>query len=212
MTQERKLTAEQRALVQEFKEHYGIEEHEINFDERGEAHFGFEALNLLTLTLAPQIQELSVSQGIQDEEATTCSCFIRLADGRVRNFYATARRGEKLPSGEEVRDIVTAENVARYRALRTGLRGVGFNVLRAHREYVAKGKAELGEEVDQAKMMRMAIHALSDELGLSDEAYREALDFATGRTSTNAMNEQQLSNAHAYLKAKRDAMLRRRAA
>jgi hypothetical protein len=156
---------DQEAIAREFVEKYDLKPSQIGFaKDSTEPIFDFEALNLLALVLA-DIPALAVEAGDFNAVAgiATAICTITLKNDVERTMFGSCVINEELHDGSTVTDIGMALDVARSRALRTGLRAVGFDPVRAHR--VAKDGLPASEFLDMRSKERKEIHALAEELG-----------------------------------------------
>lgn len=181
----RPLTLEQEQFVREYTETYGFDRSQISFEnERAEPIFGFDALSIMALRLS-DISSIVVEPG--DIEAhlgiATSSCEVKLPDGRLRLVFGSAMIGEQMPDAGNIEDLKQALDVSQARALRKGLRAVGWDPVRAHREWKiaydmkATGKVTTAPPVsttpspeDELRKNELAeIHILAKELGLIDE-------------------------------------------
>jgi hypothetical protein len=204
---EHRHTKEQLQIISEFKDAYGIEADEIFFyGDAPEPDFTFEALSLLSLKLGEGIRDVSVGQLRVDSLMASCDCTVILDDGRTRTFFGCCIIGEKTLDGTLVEDARKALDFASARALRKGLRGVGFDPLKAHRARQRGEAVTLEEEVSQRVKDRRAIHALRDELGLDDRTYRDYLALATkGKRTTLDMSEEDMGRAAVFFRGIRAA-------
>lgn len=176
----RPLTLEQEDFVREFTYLYGIERWQISFEnERLEPIFDFDALSTLALKLS-DISSIVVEPGDIDAHLgiATSSCEVKLPDGRLRLVFGSAMMGEQMPNGGNIVDLKQALDVSQARALRKGLRAVGWDPVRAHREtkseYNRQNPASpvstTPSPEDELRKNELAeIHILAKELGLIDE-------------------------------------------
>lgn len=198
-------TIEQLQLKKEMLEQYDIEANQISVDEKGNPIFDYEALSLLALHLAPHIRKIETSPGATNAEYVTADCVVCLDDGRARSSFGHCWIGETAPDGTEINTGNKAMDFAQARALRRGLRSVGFDPLKAHRKQV------IVPVLSQAEQDRKAIHAMRDEMKMTEPEYRGALHRATQRNTTEDMDEQKLALARSYFSALIDARTRKAA-
>lgn len=168
---QKKWTLAQEELAREFSTDYGLDLSQITFySERLEPEFDFEALNYLTNVLGnfPSIStepdEVFTQFGL-----VIATCEITLPDNRFRKVFGSAYVGEKLQNGTMIGDIPQALNIAQARALRKGLKAVGWDALRAHQ---ARKHGDLefkpsppSEEEVRANELAEA-HILGQQIGL----------------------------------------------
>ncbi len=122
-------TLKQEELAREFVEAYGLDRKQISFEGASEQPiFDFDALSILSLRLT-DIPDIRVEPGDFHNAAgiATAICRITLRDLRAREVYGNCLVGEVMYDGTEVADIGQALKIAQARALRTGLRAVGFD-------------------------------------------------------------------------------------
>jgi hypothetical protein len=166
-TRPRVKTLQQEEIVREFTETYGIDASQISFDgEKPEPLFDFEALNLLATTLGnfpsiiTEIGDVDGAMGL-----VTSSCEIKLPDGRRRVVFGAAVVGEDMPEEKLIETIPQALNVAQARALRKGLRAVGWDAFRAHRQQ-GENILTFNPSPDIAKNEIAELHILAKDVGL----------------------------------------------
>jgi hypothetical protein len=197
----RRWTLEQETLALEFQNAYGIEPRSISFDgEQPEPIFDFESLNRLVHTLGnfPMIST-DLSQVVQEANLVIATCDIQVPDERLRHVTAGAVIGERLPNGSTIQDAAQALNVAQARALRAGLRAVGFDVVRAHRQ---QGEAPLPlnlvKESDSRTKDLAQAHILGKQAGLiaadgNKELWSRLISmWFNGKTSSADLTDEEL--------------------
>ena len=192
------LTLAQEQLVREFTESYEIDREQISF--AGEdlyPIFDFDALSTLSLVLS-DIPSIIVEPGDFNPAAgiVTAICKVTLKDGRSREVYGNAMVGEPLFDGSVVEDLGSAMNMARSRALRTGLRSVSFDPVRAHRQI--KTGAQTGDFADVRTKLLAQAHILGKDLGYivgdNKVAWRNQISaYFKGKTSSANLNDLELS-------------------
>lgn len=172
------VTKQQAELAEEFCKTYGLSPEQISFEnENTEPFFDFEGLSLLALKLAP-IADLVIDLDRIDNEnnIVICKCVMELETGQTRSVFASCGIGERLPDGTAVEFLDQATNIARARALRIGLRTVGFDPLRAHRNRQHGEPVSLMVKTEPRNKHLAEIHALAGEIGLltkdDDSRYR----------------------------------------
>jgi hypothetical protein len=194
------LTAEQLAIVNEFRDSYGIEAGQISFDGAGATPiFDYEALSLLASSLGDFRDILtSIDQLDYAHDLASCNCTITLPNGYTRTMFGSARVGQTMHDGRTLANIDDALTLASYRALRRALRAVGFDPLRAHRQRQA-GQEITAQPIgaDEIRNRELAqIHILAAELGWSargdDSRYRQMIGlFFPGHTSAATLSDAQ---------------------
>lgn len=160
------LTLAQEQTVREFTETYRIKREQISFEgESTEPIFDYDALSLLALELS-DIPSIKVENGDYNPSIglATAVCTVKLIDGRERETFANAMVGEVLHDGTIVEDLGTALNLTRSRALRIGLRSVGFDPVAAHKER-QQSASQTSDFVDLRNRELAEIHMLGEELG-----------------------------------------------
>ncbi|MBD0370299.1 MAG: hypothetical protein ICV60_05650 [Pyrinomonadaceae bacterium] len=169
ITQPPRWTLQQEDVAREFMEAYGIERQQISFDvDSPDPIFDFDALNLLVHTLG-NFPVISTDLDKVEEKTglVTATCDITVPDNRMRHVTAASFIGETLPGGSIVGNYTQALNVAQARALRKGLRAVGFDVVRAHRQSSeAPLTLNMVSETDSRTKDLAQAHILGKEMGL----------------------------------------------
>jgi hypothetical protein len=199
------FTLSQEQLVREFTEKYGITREQVSFDGVGlEPIFDYDALSLLTLLLT-DIPSIRVEPGDFNPMVglATAMCMVTLVDGRKRETYGHAMVGEVLHDGTTILDMGEALTMVRSRSLRSGLRMVGFDPVKAHRQS-QKGQAQPTDFVDQRNKQLARAHALGEELGyiVGDNklAWQNQIGiYFKGKSSSAELNELELSQWVAML-------------
>jgi hypothetical protein len=215
----RSLSPEQAQLVRELTETYELDAAQIAFEgESLDPIFDYEALNSLRLALTdirdidPSIEERDESRGI-----VTVKCRVVLSDGRTASALESAMIGEVMPNGRPIETLRQAQNVAQARALRRGIRSVGVNLLRAHRQFMLSGETQKGAvDAEFSTSRGREIHALATEWGhirgTERSAYQDFIEriFGSGKRSSLDLSEIQRSQLatmyRSMLKARRAAM------
>jgi hypothetical protein len=196
-------TLKQEEMAREFMEAYGLARKQISFDGVSEQPiFDFDALSILSLKLT-DIPDIRVEPGDFHNAAgiATAICRITLRDGRTREVYGNCLVGEVMHDDSEGSDIGQALKIAQARALRTGLRAVGFDPVRAHRMQ----QSEAGEFQDLRTSQLAELHILGAELGyiIGDDktAWKNLVHSHFGVTSSADLNELQRSQFLTTLRA-----------
>ncbi|HEX8500766.1 MAG TPA: hypothetical protein VF659_09255 [Pyrinomonadaceae bacterium] len=211
----RQLTIPQEAVVNEWVKAYGLQPEQIYFD--GEStlpYFDFEGLALVADKLA-DIPAINVEYDGFDPATglVTTTCVLTLNGNRSRTIPACAQIGETMPGGEQIATVHQGLNVASSRALRRGLRMVGFDPVRAHE--ARKNGEDLPltfrKEDDPRKQMLAEAHLLGEELGFivgtEKIRWREVLGMWTHGAVTSAadLDERELGHFVVYLRSLRNA-------
>lgn len=200
MSKRNVLTLDQEALVHEFVTTYDLSPEQISFDgESTEPIFDYEALNVLRLRLTDiHHTTLGIVERNESLGLVTVECTATLADGRSATDLGSAQFNEVLPDGSVVGSLLNAQNVALARALRRVIRAVGYNLLKAHKQYVQSGfisPAEIDEEFKSN--IGKEIHALASEyghiIGKEKTAYQNFMQNLFGKSSTLELNDIQKS-------------------
>lgn len=211
------MTPEQ--IKTEFKADYGIEADEIIFDPDGAPFFTHDALSILAEKLAPQIRNVEVQLNLLNkaDRFITVDCGVFLENGTARNTFGSAfvpERKADQTEEDEIKAFDLALGQAKARALRSGLRSVGFDPIKAH--LARKGGNVIAlqprTEEDEETTLRKAIHALRDEMNLDAETYQRYLVLATGKPSSKQMSIAEMSKAYTYLQGLNEGRKRRLAA
>ena len=166
--QQTSLSVRREMIVREFTSQYDIRKDQIFFDENGdEPYFDFEALSLLVNQLS-DIPSIVVLPAMLDNATgiATATCEITLEDGKRRTYSGSSFTGETMPGGGTVKDFRQALAVAQTRALRTSLRAVSFDPMRAHeaRKKGADLTLKLRDGDPRTRMLAEA-HMLGADLG-----------------------------------------------
>lgn len=167
----RRFNIQQELLAKEFAQAYNISPDQISFDsETGAPFFYFEALAQIVTALT-NFSELRAHQ-VEINHAhghVTSEASITLPDGRVVSSFGSSFLNEELPNGKTVSDFLTALDVSRARALRSALRMVGFDPVRAHEAAKQGGAAhtpQITAEEEQRNKELAEIHIIAEEAGL----------------------------------------------
>lgn len=197
------MTPEQ--IKEQFKAAYDIDPEQIFFDEKGSPFFDHEALQLLAIKLAPQVRniEIELAQLSKADRFVVASCSVYLEDGRARTTTGSVLLSTAGSEEDENKAFESAVLLANSRALRSGLRSIGFDPIKAHLAAQNGNVIELKPRTaaDEFTITQKAIHALRDEMNLADDVYRRYLILATKKSSTKQMNEQEIRQALTYLQA-----------
>lgn len=183
----------QQKLREEFCNAYGLKPEQISFD-GSEPIFDFDALSLLANTLA-DIPGIKVGLKKFDEATKLAESFCEMVlhGRRTREFFGVALIGEQMHDGTVITGTVQAVNVSRARALRIGLRAIGFDPMKFHDARKAGRVIDLlGSDAAQEKSVRAQIHVLAGPRGLNfiksggDRSEYENLlaSYFNGRTSS----------------------------
>jgi hypothetical protein len=208
MSQPNTLEQNRNTLVQEFVTTYGISEKQISFEfNSAEPIFDFDAICLLRERLtnfqAVDVSRVSFNEAEQSAEAI---CTITQANGRPITISDFAQMGEIMPDGTTIQNSIQAKRVARARAMRSGIRAAGVDLLKAHKNYLENGDFLDFTPIDPRANRVKEIHALAEELGLivgkDKEAYQEYIgEKFDGRTSTNDLDDLELQKLATDLRA-----------
>ncbi len=202
--------------MREFTEAYGLDSKQISFEgERPEPIFDFDALSTLSLALT-DIPDIRVEPGDFNHIAglTTANCRITLRDGRAREVYGNCLVGEVMHDGSVVDDIGQALNISRARALRNGLRAVGFDPVRAHKLAKANQQQQSTAEFSDARTRELAeAHILGAELGYivgeNKTDWRKMIGtYFEGKSSSADLSDLQRSQLLGMLRAWKSARLK----
>jgi hypothetical protein len=175
------LTLAQEEIVREFCEDHGLSAKQISFEgaEAVEPIFDFDALSLLALKLG-DIPYLGVEPGQIDSPngIATSMCEVRLSSDYARRVFGSSLIGEVMPDGEPVADLKQALDISQARALRKGLRAVGFDPLKEHYAWKAANEtlvlnlpsnAPLNEAEALRKRELAEIHILAKDAALIND-------------------------------------------
>jgi hypothetical protein len=204
------FTLEQSNLVKDFIELYGLSEEQISFDgETIEPIFDFEALCVLREKLT-RFQSVDTSKTLFNQETNEaeCVCTIITQNNLPVSVSDFAQIGEMMPDGKRIENSMQAKRVARARAMRSGIRAAGVNLLKAHKSYVESCDILDFKPVDPRIAKRKEVHVLAKELGLiKDEDKSEYQKFIAetydGRTSSNDLEEKELQRLIVTFRAMR---------
>ncbi len=209
------LNVQQSLLVKEFTDSYDISPEQIGFDgESATPFFHYEALAQIVFALT-DYAETSVRQvDINHSHGhVTCEATITLRDERTVRSFGSCFISEELPGGQTVENFQTALDVARARALRSTLRLVGFDPVRAHEASKRQAKPDeprITPEEEARNKALAEIHVLADEAGLiasdDDSKYRKVIGtFFEGLTSSRDMDARQRAQFIAILRGLKSA-------
>jgi hypothetical protein len=201
------FTLSQEQLVREFTDKFAITREQVSFDGSSlDPIFDYDALSLLALELT-DIPSIRVEPGDFNPMVglATAMCQVTLIDGRKRETFGHAMVGEVLYDETTIADMGDALTMVRSRALRSGLRMVGFDPVKALRA-MQKDAAKPTEFVDLRNKQLARAHALGEELGyiVGDNKSAWQNQIATyfgGITSAGELNDLQLSQWVAMLEA-----------
>lgn len=210
---ERTHSREQRAIQKEFCDAYGFAPEQVSFEGKSlDPIFDFDALSMLSAKLCNLPHVEAAFGAVHPMGLATCTGYAVLPNGNTRKIFASAVVGEKMPDGEEIRDIHQAITISRARAFRMILRHVGFDPVAAHRSFKKTGNVielQLPAKLPRDKE-RAEIHLLAQGLGLiamrngkEDRARYEKLisGFYPPYTSSLQLSDQQHSEFLAILRA-----------
>lgn len=192
-----KLRTENSKLVREFCAAYGLSPNQISFD-GAEPIFDFDALNILANTLAriPNI-DVGLEKFHKENDLAESYCRIGLNGRITRKLFGVAMIGEAMHDGTVITGEIQAINVSRARALRCGLRAVGFDPVKFHEARKAGKEIDLlGTEEESEAAVRAQIHVLAGPRGLNfikkngDRSEYENLlaSYFGGRTSSKDLD------------------------
>ncbi len=162
-------TGPQAILAAELIAVHGLDESQISFDgDDPTPIFDYTAIAHLSLRLT-DIKDMDcwiASRDPRDQRATA-KCRVILPDGRTRSVEASAVVGELMHDGKPIETWQLAESMAQSRASRIGIRSVGINLMKAHKEFVKTGAPANGHtDHDPRKPYYDEIHMLAENLDL----------------------------------------------
>lgn len=198
MTNTDSIETKRSRLRAEICDAHGLDPEQITFSGDSLAPiFDFEALSALALKLT-DIRKIECATGWIESSVVTAKCVVELPDGRSRSVTASAFIDEELGSGGKVETLFQAEAVAHARATRRGIRAVGVNLLKAHRQWLETGSPISASGTGDPRLpLYQEVHILAKKVGLivdSDRSRYEqflALQF-DGRTSTRDLDDREL--------------------
>jgi hypothetical protein len=210
----RRYSREQHSIQKEFCDAYQLEPEQVGFNgDSLDPIFDFDALSVLSARLC-DLPHVAVDFGdIQHAIGlATSTGYAQLTNGNTRKIFGTAQVGEVMHDGKPIADIHQAVKVSRARAMRTIHRMVGFDALRAHREFKRTGRvvpmqprsAEDQRTAELAEIHIMA-KALSLIVGSNRKPYENFLTTFFGKTSAAELSDQQRAEWLAVLRAWRRA-------
>ncbi len=200
------LSTEQFAIVDDLCRSHGLEPAQISFDGDGLTPiFDYVAVSALSLKLT-DIKDLTLEITNRDDASRFVSvarCTVTLPDGRSRTVEDSAEVGELIHGDETVTTLRDADGMAQNRAARRGIRSVGIDLWRAHRQWKDTGSAAAGrDDFDPRKNLGREIHALSDEIGYARDDYEAIIaENFDGRVSTSELTEEELTRFATLLRA-----------
>lgn len=219
MSDRKKTTIAQEELINELVQTYGLDPEQIGFDgESLEPILDFEALCVLRERLT-NFKCVDVSRVSFDQEAgeATATCIIANAEGREITVSDFAQIGEAMPDGSKVSTSIQAKRLARARAMRSGIRAAGVNLMKAHKYFIEHGNTLDFQPIDVRETMRKELHALAGEIGFingSDRSKYEKhiAELFDGRTSSSDLNDIERGQLRVSLRAIRNELRSRNAA
>lgn len=199
---ERTFTRDQNAIRKEFITAYGFTADQIGFDGKSlDPIFDFDALNVLANTLADIPGIVVGMEGFNQARGLANSfCKITLHGRRTRKIFGVAVIGEEMHDGSKIRDMIRAINVSRARALRTGLRSIGFDPVKFHKARKEGTPIDLlGSAAATRDRNTAEIHVLAGPRGLNfikkngDRTQYENLlaSYFQGHTSSKDLTDQE---------------------
>lgn len=198
-------TQEQAILSQELCLTYQIDPQQVIFvGESSDPILDYEALSKISLELCPEIQDLQISLDTINQDFVSCSCLITVG-GKTRKVFSVCMMNERITETFVVDSIDRACNVARARALRAGLRSIGFDPMKAHAQKVRGSHLELVfKEKDRNKELAQ-IHVLATEIGLikgkDSSKYRRVLNVFFGKQSAKGFTDEEREKCIAILRS-----------
>lgn len=204
---EQKLTTEQAELQNQFVATYGLSPEQISFEgEKLEPIFDFEALSLLREKLT-SFESVDVSQVSfhPDDQSAEAVCDIFTDQQRRIVVSDFAQIGELMPDGKNIETAMQAKRVARARAMRSGIRAAGVNLLKAHQLYL-EGKPLNFEPVDPRLNRIKEIHKLAGDIGFivagdKSDYQKHIAEMFDGRTTCRDLDDIELQKLVVSLRA-----------
>jgi len=198
------ITKLQRDLASDFCEAYNLRPDQIGFDGASlDPIFDFDALSVLAnvLTDIPGIR-VDLKEFNDAKQMAVSYCIVTLHGGRTRELFGVCVIGEVLHDLTKVDTMRKAIDVSRSRALRVGLRAVGFDPVKAHEQRKQGNVVDLLGEAAALRDRRIAeIHVIAGPLGLNyitkkndrTEYERLLATYFQGRCSSKDLNDQEVS-------------------
>jgi hypothetical protein len=208
-----KIATRNSKLVAEFCAAYGLAPEQISFD-GAEPIFDFDALNILANMLA-RVPDITVGlqkfhDGGRDRIAESF-CQMTLNGRMTRKFPGVAMIGETMHDGRVITGEIQAINVSRARALRCGLRAIGFDPVKFHEARKAGQAVELLGRTDEEaeKNVIVQIHLFAGPRGCNfikkngDRTEYENLlaSYFKGRTSSKDLTPEERAQWLGMLRA-----------
>lgn len=139
------LTAKQAEIVNSLCEVHGLEPNQISFHENESTPiFDYEAICYLSVVLT-DIQDMDTQIVEINEDFAKAKCTVTLSDGRTRSVEDLAEIGELIGKDPtRIKSPRLAQQVARSRAARLGIRSVGVNLFNAHQKFIETGEIANG--------------------------------------------------------------------
>lgn len=194
----------QRELADEFCKIYNLRPDQIGFDGPSlEPIFDFDALATLANLLAdiPGIK-VDLKEFDDAKQMAVSYCVVTLHGGRTRELFGICVVGEVLHDLTKVDTMRKAIDVSRSRALRVGLRAVGFDAVKAHEQRKQGKVVDLLGEAAAVRDRRVAgIHVIAGPRGLNyitnkgdrTEYERLLATYFDGRCTSKDLNDQEVS-------------------
>ena len=192
------LNKEQERIVAEFCSNYDIEPSQITFAAGStEPIFDYEALNVLRLALT-DIVDITPEIAERTDDLVTVRTTAILSDDRSTSDLGTCAIGDTLASGKKVETHGQAQDVALSRAVRRVIRSSGYNLVRAHKQFMDTGKRNpVKPALTQEQRLNREIHALARDIGhiAGDDRtkYEEFLENSFGVRSSLDLDDLQKS-------------------
>lgn len=208
MSENKNTTIAQDELVAELVKYYNLTPDQIGFDgEKLEPIFDFDALCTLRekLTDFKCVDVSRVSFNLETKEATA-TCIIVNAKGQEITVSDFAQFNESLFDGSTIQNSIQAKRIARARAMRSGIRAAGVNLMQAHRHYLETGETLDVSPINPRLNIYAENHKIAAEIGFivggdKTEYEKHIAQMFDGRTSSKDLNDIELGQLRISLRA-----------
>lgn len=181
---EKQLTFAQDELKQELMETYGLSPEQISFDgENIDSILDFEALCALREKLT-NFKSVDVSCVTANDAGTEAEaiCVVVTAENRTVTVSDFAQYGELMPDGSQIQNSMSLKRLARARAMRSGIRAAGVNLMKAHKHYLETGDTLDFQPIDPRVNAYKELHAVAAKIGLITGADKSEYQKFIGET------------------------------
>ncbi len=208
MSENKKTTIAQDELVNELVDTYNLSPEQIGFDgEKLDPILDFDALCVMREKLT-NFKSVDVSRitADQDTRSVEAVCVIVTANDRTISVSDFAQHNEIMPDGERVTETIQLKRLARARAMRSGIRAAGVNLMKAHKHFIETGDTLDVQPINPRLNIYAENHAIAAEIGFivgtdKSEYEKHIAQMFDGRTSSKDLNDIELGQLRISLRA-----------